>query len=165
MTTAQEHADWLAHPTGKIGKGEYCSTCSRFNARNIASDVILLDGTKVLLVKRGEEPDKGWWDIPGGYLDWDQTLEESSARELLEETSLVVKPEDLELLQVYSNPENKAQNQVIDIYYVARIFSGEVHIDGEEIVAAQWFDLKNLPETVAFDHRSVLEQLQKNLNL
>lgn len=163
MITSQQHADWLAHPTGKIGKGEYCSTCSRFNSRNTATDVILIDGTKVLLVKRGEEPDKGWWDIPGGYLDWDQTLEESSARELLEETGLIVKPEDLELLHIYSNPNNKAQNQTIDIYYVARKFSGKIQFDGVEITDAQWFDLNDLPETVAFDHRIALEMLLKKL--
>lgn len=159
MITAEEHKDWLDHPVGRIAKGAYCTTCSRFNSRNVASDLILLDGTKVLLVQRGEEPDKGWWDIPGGYLDWDQTLEESTVRELLEETGLVVKPEDIELFQIGSNPNNKAQNQVLDIYYVTKKFSGEITIDGVEITDAQWFDLHKLPGNIAFDHREALEKV------
>lgn len=163
MITAEEHADWLAHPVGKIAKGSYCTACSRFNSRNVASDLILLDGTKVLLVKRGEDPDLGWWDIPGGYLDWDQTLEESTVRELFEETGLVAKPEDLELFLIGSNPNNKAQNQVLDVYYFTSKFSGEIKIDGVEITGAQWFEFSELPEKVAFDHREVLEKLQKKL--
>ncbi len=161
MITPEQHEDWLQHPVGKIGKSEYCDVCGRFNARTLAANALVLDETKVLLVQRGEEPDKGWWDIPGGYIGWDETIEECASRELQEETGLIVDSKDLEFFSIFSNPNNKAKNQVVDLYFVTRKFSGEIIIDGQEIVAAKWFDLNELPDTVAFDHMSVLEKLRK----
>lgn len=168
MISSDNHKLWLAHPTGKIAKGEFCSTCARFNARTLATNAILLDESnikspKILLVKRGENPDKGWWDIPGGYLDWDETLEECTTRELKEETGLIAQPESFSLFNTFSNPNNKAQNQVVDLYYISKRFSGEIKIDGKEITDAQWFELSHLPENVAFNHRTALDKLKESL--
>jgi len=159
MISKDQHQEWLANPTGKISKGSYCSSCARFNARAVAVNAILRDGNKVLLVKRGEEPDLGWWDIPGGYLDWNETLEEGASRELHEETGLIVDPNTFSLIGTFSNPNNKAKNQAVDLYYITTHFSGEILIDGEEILEANWFEIDNLPENVAFDHRLILEKL------
>jgi ADP-ribose pyrophosphatase YjhB (NUDIX family) len=52
--------------------------------------VILDDGGRVVLVKRGHEPQKGQWSLPGGALEVGETLEAGAAREVLEETGLVV---------------------------------------------------------------------------
>lgn len=163
MISDAEHAEWLAHPTGKIAKGEYCGSCGRFNARPCAANAVVLDGDKVLLVQRGQEPDKGFWDIPGGYLDWDETLEQCAARELKEETSLVVNPNNFRLFTIFSDPDNKAQNQVVDMYFVATEFSGDLEIDGIEVTAARWFSLKDLPHTVAFDHMVMFHKLRTEL--
>ena len=164
MITPEQHEDWLQHPVGKIGKSEYCDVCGRFNSRTLAANALVIDGTKVLLVQRGEKPYKGWWDIPGGYLGWDETVEDCASRELHEETGLIVDPMDLDFFSVFSDPNNKANNQVVDLYFITRKFSGEIIFDSQEIVAAEWFNLNELPDSVAFDHLFVLEKLQKKLH-
>lgn len=163
MITADEHSDWLANPVGKINKGAYCSHCGRYNARTMAVNALLINGNSVLLVKRGEEPDKGLWDVPGGYIGWDETLQQGTVRELQEETGLAVDPKDLEFFHLFSNPNNKAKNQVVDIYFVARSFDGEAKVDGLEITQIKWFDLNDLPE-IAFNHLEVLNKLKDSLS-
>jgi ADP-ribose pyrophosphatase YjhB (NUDIX family) len=53
---------------------------------------VVIDGTKVLLVRRGQEPLKGEWSLPGGALELGETLQQGVVREVLEETGLVVVP-------------------------------------------------------------------------
>jgi ADP-ribose pyrophosphatase YjhB (NUDIX family) len=51
---------------------------------------VVLDGSRVLLIKRGHAPLKGQWSLPGGGVETGETLEEAIAREVLEETGLTV---------------------------------------------------------------------------
>ena len=60
---------------------------------------VLIDKGRALLVRRGSEPLQGEWSIPGGSLELGETLEEGVARELLEETGLVVRA--VELIEVF----------------------------------------------------------------
>jgi ADP-ribose pyrophosphatase YjhB (NUDIX family) len=53
---------------------------------------VVIDGTKVLLVRRGQEPLKGEWSLPGGALELGETLQQGVVREVLEETGLMVAP-------------------------------------------------------------------------
>jgi len=53
---------------------------------------VVIDGTKVLLVRRGQEPLKGEWSLPGGALELGETLQQGVVREVLEETGLIVIP-------------------------------------------------------------------------
>ena len=53
---------------------------------------VVIDGTKVLLVRRGNEPLKGEWSLPGGAVELGETLQQGVVREVLEETGLVVIP-------------------------------------------------------------------------
>ena len=53
---------------------------------------VVIDGTKVLLVRRGNEPLKGQWSLPGGAVELGETLQQGVVREVLEETGLVVVP-------------------------------------------------------------------------
>jgi 8-oxo-dGTP diphosphatase len=53
---------------------------------------VVIDGTKVLLVRRGQEPLKGEWSLPGGALELGETLQHGVVREVLEETGLIVVP-------------------------------------------------------------------------
>ena len=57
---------------------------------------------QVLLIRRGNEPFKGEWAFPGGFLNMDETVQECARRELEEETGLVV--QDIHLVGVYSRP-------------------------------------------------------------
>lgn len=160
MTIDSDHNQWVDNPTGKISKGAFCNTCARFNNRPTAVSVILVQTNRILLLKRAQKPGKGDWDIPGGYLDWDETLEEGAIRELYEETNLKVDLKDLKFHSYFSNPDNVAENQVIEMYYIATKYSGEIKLQEEEVDSYRWFGLDELPENVAFDHLEVLNKLK-----
>ena len=70
----------------------------RFRASRVSRGAIIgvgavvIDGTKVLLVRRGQEPLKGEWSLPGGALELGETLQQGVVREVLEETGLIVVP-------------------------------------------------------------------------
>lgn len=72
---------------------------------------VLIEGNRTLLIRRGTEPLLGQWSIPGGTLELGETLVEGVARELLEETGLVVKV--LDLIEVFEriNPPDAVRSQ------------------------------------------------------
>jgi ADP-ribose pyrophosphatase YjhB (NUDIX family) len=155
----KNHDEWLKYPTGKISKGEYCECCARFNVRPTACNSVIIIDNKILLIKRAMEPQKNRWDIPGGYLDWDETLHECCSRELKEETGLIVEPKNWEFFYYFSNPDNSVGNQVIDLYFKTDAYTGDIKLDSKEALEYRWFSLTNLPEDLAFDHREALETL------
>ena len=145
---------WLDNPTGKIKKGQLCECCARYNSRNTCVHAIVIREDKLLLIKRGENPMKGWWALPAGYVDWDETLEECCLRELEEETS--IKGEIKELLGVYSDPKRDEDGrQNLGIAYLVEGKVGDVQA-GDDAVEIGWFDLESLPEKIAFDHRAMI---------
>lgn len=82
---------------GKLSDPEnrswWCQACNQRyydNPRPTADMVFFNSKGEVLLVKRGVDPGKGKWDIPGGFIEFDETLEEAVAREVEEE--LGIKP-------------------------------------------------------------------------
>ena len=71
----------------------------------------------IVLIQRGEEPFAGWWALPAGYIETDESVEQAAVRECREETGLEV--ELLELFGVGSFPEGPVQSGII-IFYRAR---------------------------------------------
>jgi len=71
---------------------------------------VIIDGGRALLIRRGSEPLLGEWSIPGGTLELGESLEEGVARELLEETGVIVRV--LELIEVFDRiyPEDPASS-------------------------------------------------------
>ena len=119
----------------------------------IGSD--LGESCEILLIKRKNGPYKDMWAIPGGYLEYGkETLEETAARELKEETSLIVKIDDLALLGVYSNPQRDPRGHVISHVYVAKRYEGEPRANDDALEYA-WFPVSNLPK-LAFDHEKII---------
>lgn len=78
----------------------YCPGCDEIRFRNSepVGGVFVVRGDEVLLIKRGNEPFKGKWSYPAGYLEYDELPEVGAARELEEETGLRTDPETLVLV-------------------------------------------------------------------
>lgn len=153
--TDNTYDDWVKYPTGKIGKGEWCEACARYNNRNVTCTAMGVRDEKVLLVLRATDPQKGYWCLPGGYLDWDETIEECASREFSEETGL--KAKSLRLLGVYSDPDRDLDGrQNVDCCFVVEVEGDRVDSD-DEIADVKWFGLNDLPDNIAFDHGRMIE--------
>lgn len=146
---------FVKYPTGKIGKGKFCRSCMKYNTRQVCSHALVVSGGKLLMIKRGMNPMKGWWALPAGYLEWDETAEECALRELEEEAGLVGK--EPKLLGVYTNPERDEDGrQNVAIVYVVAVEEGAKAKAGDDAAETGWFDLRELPERIAFDHRNII---------
>lgn len=154
-----QHDEWVKHPTGKIGKSEWCECCGRYNSRNVVLHALVMRKKQVLMVRRGLNPMKGYWALVGGYLDWDETVEQCVLRELEEEVS--VRGKIVSLLGIYDDPKrDKDGRQNVGITYVVEV-EGEPRV-GEEVTAVKWFAFDKLPEEIAFDHRRMIEDYMRS---
>jgi len=115
------------------------------------------DRTEVLLINRGKEPFKGCWAVPGGFLELDEELEVGAARELAEETG--VTGVQLEQIRAFGTCGRDPRGRMISI-----VFMGLADTEqraaikaGDDAAKAQWFDIKKLPENLAFDHDEMIK--------
>jgi len=107
----------------------------------------------VVLIQRGQPPFVGWWALPSGYIEADESVEQAAMRECQEETGLDV--ELLELFGVYSFPEGPVQSGIV-IFYRARPVGGKLRA-GDDAQDVGVFPPDALPEKLAFrTHREVL---------
>ena len=133
------------------------------NYKNPAStvDLIVPYENGIVLIKRKYEPFKGFWALPGGFLEnGKETLEEAAARELFEETGLRTKPEELKLIGVYSDPKRDPRGHVIAHAYEARNFFGKLKASDDAAEAGVFNKLPNL----AFDHERIIRDYFKSKN-
>jgi ADP-ribose pyrophosphatase YjhB (NUDIX family) len=120
-----------------------CPACGHtvFFAPNVAVIVFIRRGNQVLLVKRGNDPKKGLWVLPAGFMEWDEDPQAAARREALEETGLVIRIE--RLLDVFHTPDDGGLADIV-IAYEASISGGELRA-GDDAEAAGWFTQDNLP--------------------
>ena len=124
--------------------------------RPAAVDALIVKGDEIVLIKRGKEPFRGKWALPGGFVDEGETAEEACAREAKEETGLDV--EVGELVGVFSEPERDPQRGTIAVAYLCKLVGGK--LDGaDDAEKAEWFPLGKLPK-LAFDHGKIIEKFR-----
>jgi 8-oxo-dGTP diphosphatase len=110
---------------------------------------------KVLLVRRAQEPFKGKWALPGGFVEMDESLEKAAARELEEEVG--VSDVYLEQLYTFGDPGRDPRGRVISVAYFALVDASRQTIRAADDAAdAQWHSVFK-PPRLAFDHRKILE--------
>lgn len=132
-----------------------CPACGFVLYRNPVPGVgVLVEmDNGLVLVRRREEPFAGWWALPSGYIEADESVEEAAVRECREETGLEV--ELLELFGVYSFPEGPGPSGIV-IFYRARPVGGSLRA-GDDAEAVDVFPPDQLPERLAFrTHREVI---------
>ncbi len=144
----------------KLKRGEKCPYCGMRDVRHVAADAIAVKGEKIVLIKRSKDPDKGKWALPGGMLDWDESVEEAVVREFEEETGL--KGKLGQFVGIYSNPKRDVYQRVA-IAYEVRIVGGRLQA-GDDATDAKWFPLEELPE-LAVDHGKMVENyIERTVN-
>lgn len=120
--------------------------------------VFALDGnkTRLLLINRKNEPFKGRWALPGGYVGIDEELEDAVARELAEETGL--RGVLLEQMHTFGKCGRDPRGRQITVAFTGIAVKGTAEIcAGDDAQMAQWFDIERLPQDLAFDHNEVVQ--------
>jgi ADP-ribose pyrophosphatase YjhB (NUDIX family) len=113
-------------------------------------------GGGIWLVKRSVAPKKGFWCLPGGFMELDETPEQAALRELVEETGLTGKIDILMGITINPSPN---YGSVLMVGYLVREFTGEP-IAGDDASDIACFGLDTLPE-IAFDsHRHFIRIYQ-----
>lgn len=109
------------------------------------------DGSNGIVLIKRKNPPYGW-AIPGGFVDYGETLEHAAEREALEETSLTVRL--LRQFHVYSDPERDPRQHTISTVFIAAASGKPVAMD--DAAEAGIFTRDNLPDLIAFDHAAIL---------
>ncbi|MDW7643663.1 MAG: NUDIX hydrolase [Desulfuromonadales bacterium] len=114
-------------------------------------DIIIRRGNTIVLIKR-KNPPLGW-ALPGGFVDYGESLEEAAVREAKEETGLELT--ELTQFGAYSDPARDPRQHTISFVFTAR---GQGTLaSGDDAAEAGWFDLDNLPAPLCFDHAKILQ--------
>lgn len=131
--------------------GDACPECGRREMRPAVVDAVVIRDGGLLLIKRGRDPERGAWALPGGYIDHDETAARACEREVLEETGLHVRIRDF--LGVYDDP-HRSVARTVSFAFLAEWVSGEARA-GDDAAEAAWFPLDALPP-LAFDHARIV---------
>jgi ADP-ribose pyrophosphatase YjhB (NUDIX family) len=114
-------------------------------------DLIIQFGAReIVLIKRRNTP--FGWALPGGFVDYGESLEEAAVREAREETSLQVRL--IRQFHTYSDPKRDPRQHNISTVFIAEADGEPVAGDDAEEVAV--FSLDSLPDHLAFDHGQIL---------
>jgi ADP-ribose pyrophosphatase YjhB (NUDIX family) len=112
--------------------------------------IIEIDGGIVLIQRKNPPPG---WAIPGGFVDYGETLEDAVCREMKEETCL-----DVNLVRqfhTYSDPKRDPRHHTVSTIFIATASGTPEAADDAKDIGI--FTRDNLPEDMAFDHRQILE--------
>lgn len=111
-------------------------------------------GLSVLLVERAQDPFKGRWAFPGGFMNIDETAEQCAARELEEETGVKAVP--MEQLLTVSTVNRDPRERVISVVFFAVVDRAGCKIRaGDDAHDVRWFPIDGIPP-LAFDHDEIL---------
>lgn len=139
--------------------------CYEYPRPAVSADIAVFsfDGInfRILLIRRGNEPHKGKWALPGGFLEMDETIENCASRELYEETS--INSLSLEQFYTFSSIDRDPRGRVLTVAFWSLIENGLARISaGDDAVQAEWFLFNALPE-LAFDHAEIVSMAKEKL--
>jgi ADP-ribose pyrophosphatase YjhB (NUDIX family)/N-acetylglutamate synthase-like GNAT family acetyltransferase len=121
----------------------------------VGAGVVVEREGRVVLVRRGMNPKRGYWSLPAGYVERDEAPEETAVRETWEETGLHVALDNL--LGVYSFPHESTGSRGVLVLYAAHIVGGELRA-GDDAEEVGTFAPEEVPEDIAFDtHQQALK--------
>ncbi|HZU05357.1 MAG TPA: NUDIX hydrolase [Chloroflexota bacterium] len=122
-------------------------------------DGVVVENGAVLLIRRRHPPFAGHYALPGGFVDYGETVEAAVVREVREETGLEVAIK--QLLGVYSEPARDPRGHTVSIAYLLERRGGRL-AGADDATEARFFPLTALP-SLAFDHARILADARRAL--
>lgn len=128
-----------------------CSACGFIqwgNSKPTSAGIVIGPDGRLLLGRRAIEPYRGWWDVPGGFLEAGEHPEDGVRRELREETGLEVVV--VRLVGVYMDTYATTGDDTLNFYYLCRSDGAQAGKAEDDIETLAWFSPEALPEQIAF---------------
>ncbi|HXG78637.1 MAG TPA: NUDIX hydrolase [Methyloceanibacter sp.] len=121
----------------------------------LTTDCVIWDARgRILLIRRKNEPFKGAYALPGGFVDVGETVEEACRREVREETGLEVG--SLRLVGVYSDPKRDPRGHTVSVAYMTVLARAPMPQPGSDAQAVEWVgDWRGVD--LAFDHNRIVK--------
>lgn len=128
-----------------------------YKTPSLTVDALIFATGDILLIKR-KNPPYGW-ALPGGFVDYGESVEDAVVREVKEETNLEPS-KDVQQFKVYSDPDRDPRCHVVSVVFRFNPKNVDDFKAGDDAKELKWFNLKNLPE-MAFDHKKIVEDYMK----
>jgi ADP-ribose pyrophosphatase YjhB (NUDIX family) len=129
---------------GRRGECAKCGFRAWASSKPTACAVVVDDQGGVLLARRAGEPFRGYWDLPGGFLDEGEHPLDGLRRELREETGLEVEPEDFIGIWMDRYGHAKDAHATLNLYWTARVVAGHPEA-ADDVSELAWFAPDELP--------------------
>jgi len=137
-----------------------CPACGLivFMDPKVGAGVVIEDNGRVVLIRRAMEPKQGWWALPSGFVEHDETTEEAAIREAKEETGLIVEIDGLlGVYSFYSDPYgSESRGRGVLVLYAAHTVGGTLQA-GDDAAEVALFTPQEIPPDIAFEtHQKAL---------
>lgn len=125
---------------------------------------ILNENNDLLLLQRNKEPEKGFWAIPGGSVEFNETIEEAVIREIKEGTDIDI--EVLRLLCVCNHIVEKESIHWVSPEFLCKIVNGEIkNMEPIKHMDMKWFNIDNLPDNITITTKKGVEAIKTSSHI
>jgi ADP-ribose pyrophosphatase YjhB (NUDIX family) len=138
----------VEHEEGRV-RCAACGFVHYANSEPTACAICVDERGRVLLARRAKEPFKGYWDLPGGFLEEGEHPLDALRRELREETTLEVEPLDFVGIWMDRYPYGTQTGSTLNLYWTARVVGGSAQA-ADDVSEVAWFAPDELPREEEF---------------
>ena len=121
---------------------------------SLTADIFIYDEMNFIMIKRKNNPYKDYWALPGGFVEYGESVEDAAVREAKEETNIDVELESL--VNVYSKPDRDPRGHTVTVAYTAKgdLSTKKADDDAKDIGIFTIDDIDNIE--IAFDHEKII---------
>ena len=130
---------------------------SKYKIPSLTTDIFIFDDDfNFILIKRRNDPYKDCWALPGGFVEYGESVETAAMREAKEETSIDV--ELIDLVNVYSKPDRDPRGHTVTVAYTAK---GDFNLKRADSDAKEIGIFSHDEIDIAFDHKQIINDCLK----